>query len=247
MEHRDIYNKMLEKINYYEIFVNCIEKCENFTYVRYNDGELDLIFKKNPGFSHILKIWGTEIEKESSKLRNILSKELEYYIGLCPGYTKNNVDLLESIINSNVRIIPTNLFSIDDIQTLKHLIEVLSKRNTIVVGPDYLRKLELHKVHIITPMEYVWNHVESIIKELEISIKELENPVILYSCSLAKNIISDFIFDKYKYQLTQIDIGSSFDPFCGVYSRTNHDEIMKKNDIEIVRNIKKEIYQKKRI
>jgi hypothetical protein len=114
MEHRDIYNEMLEKI----------EKCENFTYVRYNDGELDLIFKKNPGFSHILKIWGTEIEKESSKLRNILSKELEYYIGLCPGYTKNNANLLESI-------------------------------------------------------------------------------------------------------------RSSLDPFCGVYSRTNHDEIMKKNDIEI--------------
>ena len=37
---------MLEKINYYKIFINCIEKCENFTYVRYNDGELDLIFNQ---------------------------------------------------------------------------------------------------------------------------------------------------------------------------------------------------------
>jgi hypothetical protein len=233
--------------DYKKFFTDSIKMSEGFTYTRYNDGELDLIFKKNPGFSHILNIWGYEIESQSKILGNILSNKIDYYIGLCPGYVKNRSDLLESLIHQDTKVVPSNLFEITNLNDLKKLIEMLKGRNTILVGPDYLQKMEFKKIHIETPIEYVWNHIESITYDIEKTIKKIENPVILYSCSIAANIIADVIFKKFNLSVTQIDMGSTFDPFCGVYSRTGHDKIMKINNIDIDRNLKKEIYQKKRI
>jgi hypothetical protein len=235
-----------EKNNYYKYFLDCLENNKNFTYVRYNDGELDLISKKNPGFNQILERWGLSIEDHSEKLKNILSSKIEYYIGLCPGYIKNRTDLLESIIHRETKIIPTNIFEITDVNKLEILGEILKKRDTILVGPDYLNKLGFQKNHIETPIEYAWDKINILKIEIEKSIKEYKDPVILYSCSIATNILCDYIFEKFRDNVTQIDIGSSFDPFCGVFSRTNHDKIMKQNGIDIIRNLKKEIYQKKR-
>lgn len=237
---------MQEKINYYDKFTECLKNVEHFTYVRYNDGELDLIFQNGNGYEHIVRRWDDEIKEESKRLKSIFTKKLDYYIGICDGYMRNKSELIYSSIHQETKIIPTNIFHITEINKLKEFTELLEKRDTILVGPAYLNKLNFYNKHVITPIEYVWKYTDRISSEILNLTKEMNNPVILFCCSIATNIIADHIFDIIGSEITQIDIGSTFDPFCGFFSRTGHKEIMSRYNIPIDRNIKKEIYQKKR-
>jgi hypothetical protein len=48
----------------------------------------------------------------------------------------------------------------------------------------------------------------------------------------------DNLFKDYK-KITQIDIGSTLDPYCGIASRSGHKKFMEEENIEIKRFITK--------
>ena len=69
-------------------------------------------------------------------------------------------------------------------------------------------------------------------------ISNNDNPIIVYSASIATNIIIDELYGEYKNSITQIDLGSTLDPHAGVISRSGHRNYMGENGLEVKRVFK---------
>jgi len=111
------------------------------------------------------------------------------------------------------------------------------RRPIILVGPEHLESLTFIKpvrtftsmdagndIQILVPDKNCWTHYEQV-KEL---LSQCISPrcVVLYCCSMmAEVLIHDFATVK---NITQIDCGSVFDPYCGKDSRSYHKKLTSK-------------------
>jgi len=104
----------------------------------------------------------------------------------------------------------------------------LLQRHAISVGPPYMEKLGLAG-HLDVPLQNCWNNASEIKSKLDSMLKEnlSKHPVIVYSCSLLAKFLVDTFYHKYGSQITQLDVGSCIDPWCGVISRPWHTELAK--------------------
>ena len=99
---------------------------------------------------------------------------------------------------------------------LKRFWEALSDRDVIIVGPHHIKSLRCD-MFIQVPKRNCWLEHDNIKKEIERVI--LPGDVVLYSCSMMAGVL---IHEMYAEDITQIDTGSVFDPYCGVKSRGYH-------------------------
>jgi hypothetical protein len=231
-------NTIRQRISY-DDFHHKIENSENFSFARYNDGEWGLILKKNPNYSLICERWGEEMSKQGEILKEIVNNPVDYYIGISPWVLKNWLDeVLENSSNHNM-MINSHIFHDLSKEKLLNFLNLLKQRNTILVGPKYLSELGFFKEHVVTPEEFVWDHIDGILPKLDKVVNRYKNPVVIYSASIATNSFINKLYLKYKDKITQIDIGSTLDPYCGVASRSGHYKFMKDENIEIKKIVTK--------
>ena len=102
---------------------------------------------------------------------------------------------------------------------LDRLWEALSCRSVIIVGPNHLKPLHCD-MFIEVPRRNCWMEYDKIKKDIERVV--LPDDVVLYSCSMMAGVL---IHDMYSEDITQIDTGSVFDPYCGVKSRRYHKDL----------------------
>ena len=226
-----------DKVSYSD-FYNWISNGKCFSFARYNDGEWGLILKKEPHYSTMYRKWrdsSPSFEHYGIILKEIISNPIRYYIGISPWVLKewgseilNNIND-EMVINSHI------LHDLSK-KNLIDFLNLLKTKNTILVGPEYLNELNFFKNHIITREQYVWEDIENI--ENKIRNIVTDDCIIVYSASIASNIMIDNLFKDYK-KITQIDIGSTLDPYCGIASRSGHKKFMEEENIEIKRFITK--------
>jgi hypothetical protein len=113
---------------------------------------------------------------------------------------------------------------------LGRLFDSLSGKNVIIVGPEYLNKIELKAKQVkytVTPRINSWEVQEKIEKNLIENIESLEDPIILYACSVTGKMAISKMFFKYE-NITQLDIGANLDPYAGMACRPWHPNITKK-------------------
>jgi len=231
-------NTIRQRISYNDFHLK-IENSENFSFARYNDGEWGLILKKNPNYSVICGRWGKEMSKQGEILKEIVNNPVDYYIGISPWVLKNWLDeVLDNSSNHNM-MINSHIFHDLGKERFLNFLNLLKQRNTILVGPKYLSELNFYKEHIITPEEFVWDYIEDILPKLDKVINRYKNPVVMYSASIATNSFINKLYGKYGNTITQIDIGSTLDPYCGVASRSGHQKFMNEENIEIKKIVTK--------
>jgi hypothetical protein len=229
----------IKKKGLYGDFYNKILNNENFSFARYNDGEWGLILKKNPHYSLICERWGKEMSKQGEILKEIVNNPVDYYIGISPWVLKNwGDDMLENS-NNHDKMINSHIFHDLSKVDFLNFLELLKQRTTILVGPKYLSELDFFKEHIVTPEEFVWDHIDNILPKLDKVVNIYKNPVVIYSASIATNSFINKLYGKYGNKITQIDIGSTLDPYCGVASRSGHQKFMNDENIEIKKIVTK--------
>ena len=104
------------------------------------------------------------------------------------------------------------------------LFTLLSKRNVVLIGPDYCEKLNslFHFTHIVTPSDNVWDQYDVLETKLRAAIADKDNPVVLYCCSFVAKKLIDVLYQEMSDSITQLDIGAAFDVYCGIHSRPWH-------------------------
>ena len=102
---------------------------------------------------------------------------------------------------------------------LVEFINILNMKNTIVIGPEYLKKFKPLSVkkYITIPLKNCFLENKNIILDVENTMNIYENKnegcIFLFSASMATNYMIDKLFERSLDKHTLIDIGSLFDQF----------------------------------
>lgn len=213
----DIYQKMLQMIS----------SNTPFSFVRYGDGEWATIFEDTELHTKLVDKWGSSLKKFGKPLLEIVNsdnvRKENYFLGIQNhGYQmfKEHIDGIltnQNTCDSDILHRRNSKGEIDD------FFDVLSDRDNLLVGPYYMSQLNLFKFDLVeTPQYNVWLHIEDIKSDIETKLGSGNYDVILYSCSLAAKILIDHFYSLYGDRIIQIDVGSMLDPYCGMYSRNYH-------------------------
>lgn len=241
-------NPNLEDFSQFNELIDKLIRKEPFQIARYNDGEWVFILKMEPLYSKYIQrsnYPSIEIEEISNKMLKVIDSKPPYYIGIDSstldpaGSIKTHYDLLLKKI-TGLNIVYGEIFNA---ATTKYGMDALTKplanRWVITVGPQYMTKLKLKTAHHISvPGKSCWTEAESVKRQLEkLLVNNLDKePVVLYSCSLLAKWLIDEMFHRFN-KITQMDIGSCIDPWCGIDSRDWHSEVAKQFKLDkLVKN-----------
>ena len=115
---------------------------------------------------------------------------------------------------------------------LSAFFEVLRERNIILVANEHLSFIA-DKIyspgnfkkfdHIVISPKDCWLEYEDVLKRL-IELIEPDD-VILYAASMMSEVLIDDIYHLYGDSVTQVDVGSAFDYYVGIKSRSYHHKL----------------------
>jgi hypothetical protein len=227
------HNPHLLDFHQFSDLANRLVSHRPFQVARYNDGEWVFMFKTEPYYSRYIARSNyplAEVEEISKKMMTVIDSRPAYFIGIDSttlagaGSIEPDYEAFQRKI-SGLNIIYGEIFNA---ATVMYGIEALKKplanRWVLTVGPDYMKMLKMGEQHISVPLKSCWTAADTIEKQLEevLTANLSKQPVVLYSCSLLAKWLIDVFYKKYGDNITQLDIGSCIDPWCGVNSRPWH-------------------------
>jgi len=231
------YHKNREDFSGFNSLMNKIYNLESVHIARYNDGEWTFMLRIEPHYSKFMRDNNhreDEVEKISQNLLQIIKSSPGYLIGI-DSTTRAKKGLISpkrkeytEIIKSVNNIVYGDMFNTATIWFgLDALLDPLKDRHTISVGPAYMADLKMCQ-HITVAENNCWRDAEKLENTVNEAIEGClsKHPVIVYSCSLLAKLLVDIFYHKYKDKISQLDIGSCIDPWCGIISRPWHKELM---------------------
>jgi len=203
-----------------------LEGRENFSLARVGDGE----------WLCILGASGSNCDAHpyyrdlSLSLAFVLLQGQRYYMGMQPKATKDlGAQIASWIARNECDIEWCNADIIHDASIADRLEEMffaLRGRKVVLVGPPHLKPIamRLRAPHIETPSFPAWKAWTTLYADMA---EQLDgDSVVLYCSGMATEVMLDKAHDEYGDTITQIDVGSAFDPLCGVCSRKYHKQIL---------------------
>ena len=95
-------------------------------------------------------------------------------------------------------------------------------RRVIVVGPEHLSRLDLLDpvAHVPVPAATAWKAADALADETCAAVDAVGGePLVLVAAGMGANLIIHRAWPRLRGRATVLDIGSTLDPYCGVYSR----------------------------
>lgn len=217
-------------------FVENIYNRQNFSFIRYGDGEWALMLKKHPVYKKAQMKWGNSILQAGEWMLNHIKENSGYIIGIQPLALRHWSKEILEIIGTYKNVTNSDTFHKNSIKNnLNLFFEALKTRHVIVVGPAYLQMKMFDYVHIATPEGNAWDHIDVLKTRINKSVQR--DSVVLYSCSIAAKLMIRDLYLKHRENITQIDMGSVFDPYAGIDSRSYHADIIKRLEMPTVKRV----------
>lgn len=229
-----IYHKELENFSEFEMLMTKIKNKESFHLARYNDGEWLVMLQIGSDYQNTLKRNNhnhEQVQEIAQKLLKIMDGNPDYYIGV-DSTTRAGYGLVASIrdkfkkrLEAIKHLLYGDLFNAATVRFgINCLLDPLRTRYVISVGPVFMRELQIAQQHITVPYTDCWTATEFIKNQVDAAINRglAHNPVVIYSCSFLAKLLVDINYHKFGNKITQMDIGSCIDPWCGVISRPWH-------------------------
>lgn len=225
----------LRSLNNFSMFMKYLKQRKGFSFLRLGDGEWGLMLRRNPVYGVISKRWDGSylIEEAIPRLNKIVESKPTYYLGIQPhAFGLFTEDIIQKVPDGCNYCNSDIFHSKSQAGELDEFFKILKDRNVIVVGKKYLSGLSsrFRFKHIISPEDYWrkanWNFLERMQRQIEEQIREMPNPVILYSSGIAGKFILHRLYKKYGKSITQIDTGSLFEPYVGLNIRSYHKKVI---------------------
>lgn len=216
------------------------------TFIRIGDGEINAMFghpaKKTENCDN-----HTYFADLGKSLINVLKKKPDYHIGmqsLAMRIRKKEIDYFKT----KNKLDKLKWFNADILHhaSIKGLIKpffnaVNYRKNIVLVGPQFLSKIKSYinyDYHVVIPGLNCWESYKQILYDCSKIVNRIINrPVnngdvlFLISASMPAKVLIDDLYCQYndKLNISLLDTGSLFDPFCGKNSRGYH------RDLDIVK------------
>lgn len=226
--------------------MECLRAKQAFHIARYNDGEWIFTLQIEPYYTHCINAHNhdpQEVAEISKKMLSVIDSQPPYFIGI----DSSTLALTGSILPAKdaflAKIKPLNIVygELFNAATVMFGIDILVKplldRWVLTVGPDYMRKLKISEHHVPVPINNCWNQVDQIQKQVQAILTQNldKKPVVVYSCSMVAKCLVDAFYKKFGDAITQLDIGSCIDPWCGVISRPWHNALFQTHGVRYER------------
>jgi hypothetical protein len=227
-------NKILKKlkINYQtlpidNIFLKSIfYKLENqipFAFSRWGDGEW-LNIRGDNGKN----IDGNKYFNDLGiNLKEIVKKKQDYYLG---AQDYKLFGLLSDVRNYKVNNWhDADIFHKLSIKgRLNELLQIFNDSYIVYVGNSNHSKLNFINEFIEIPINDSWLEKDIILNKIEATFSD-KHKIYLFSAGMATNVFIDTLWKK-NSKNSYMDIGSTFDPFVGINSRSYHKTLKIQND-----------------
>jgi hypothetical protein len=221
-----------------DFFVRSLEQNKPVSFARYGDGE----------WAAILGHKGANCDGHEyspllgSALRVCLYRKKGYVYGMQPYAVKNMGREIAGYIKRNNLVISwhnASVFHDANIDgQLSPFVRALRNKKCVVVGPDYMRGLDKQVVRysdfIEVPRVNCFDAYDSIFAQLLKVANSSSGNVFLFSASMASNVFIHQLYDQFGAANWFLDIGSLWDVYLGVNSRSVYqrqvwDDLIKKN------------------
>lgn len=211
----------------YEQLLNKLIEGENFSFSRFGDGEINAILgSKQPHNCDKHRYF----RDMGERLRNIIFSKPKYIMGLqglAQRQRENDWQFQELI--KDIDWVDSDIIHRASIKgDLKGLFKALAKRDVILVSKGGLMGIGLHIPiikHILINEKDCWLDYKGTLERIKDNIQS--DVVILYCAGMPAEVFIDDIYNEFK-DVTQIDIGSAFDPYCGYSIRSYHKDVIDK-------------------
>jgi hypothetical protein len=218
----------------YETIISQILNNQHFSFLRMGDGDMKVY----------LNMEGVSVPIEYKKIFKSVMEPIftinnpKLIIGVenntacsdimltqnCAMY-KDTVEQFYAMLSADALAINCVTFMHMYVETgLTDFFKSLKHRNVILVGSSFLKniKIECASIKYVTTKPWgSWEDQAGLETQVDTLINMTVDPVILYACSISGKMLLSKMFFKYS-NITQIDIGSAFDPYAGIVSRPWH-------------------------
>lgn len=231
----------MRHMNHFELFKNFIVNNDVFQFIRFSDGEIEIIRNrvskiekgvvifKGKKISHSYPQWDYKSfnPKHDQTLRHDLllaatHRDKNYYKGIPTRHNKAVSDRelmirLNSFYDSNLTF--SDLFLSENyLRFRKDILPLIFNKKNIFIISNYRSKLSSeisHAVHLPIPDNAFENH-EDIIFNLMMKLKKIPSKsMIISSASSISNIIG-FLINKEGLDISFIDVGTSINDYLGL-------------------------------
>lgn len=211
-------------------YVDKLDKCEPFSFVRYGNGEWDAIFETGTiTGSHSQKLTVPGLRKSMERSVRLAPRSDNYLLGIQSKRYLSSRGLWKLIEEYVHSCAPDLVWHVGDVfhkasmkGRLFPLVEVLKKRNCYVVGPEYLRKINKY----IKVEEFIQVNTRNCYVQLSSVRKKLlslpRNRVICVSAGPMAKVLIYQLYHQIGDTDTLLDCGSLWDPYAGRRTRRYH-------------------------
>jgi hypothetical protein len=212
-----------------ETFLDLIEERTPFSFSRWNDGQWNMILGKTEGSTGDGHKYSKVIGDD---LRAVLLDRPKYMLGLqglsCASLRTGMADRFGKLVKNwihdngieNLTWFDADIFALASVENkLDPIIQALSGREVVVVGPKHMKKLPFASHFVPIPKTDTYYEKRRIIEQIEGILGDLEPSVIALSAGWTANLIIAEMHPTFGDKHTFIDFGSVWDPYVGVFSR----------------------------
>lgn len=203
----------------YEELLRKIYNKEPFSFSRFGDGEFNAIFQDRK--SRMNCDAHQYFPDMGKRLLQVLESKPDYYIGLQSMAYRQRTEQIDELTEClGLEWCESNIIHRANIKgRLPELFDALKTRDVLLIGPSHLKKLKQFDFYICEiPIKDCWLKYEYVYEEIK-ALANVKDWVVVYAASMMTNILID---DFKNAGITQIDVGSALDPYCGVKSRSYH-------------------------
>lgn len=215
------------KDDYLTIFENFLNTRHPFSFARYGDGEWKAILGDSgqncDGHKYFPDL--------GLQLASIVKSQPEYYMGMQKLAKRLLGRRIDSFIgDTKIEWINADLFHhASDKGRLKPFFKIFSASPVVVVGPQHLRGLDKYFAveHFVqVPQKNCWLEFETTLQQVSQILGDKKYHVVLFCSSMMSNVLIDRLYKKNGPHATLLDMGSVFDPYVGLKSRSYHQKIL---------------------
>lgn len=217
-------------------FVRRLDENKPFSYVRYNDGEVQCLFGRTPkGVNSDKHQYFPEMRDEMLAALNKASNWKDsrngtylFQLGIwmfegskSKTYYPWVRDFLVANKSNTIKFLPKDPF-VRSFQSypeiFKKMVEALNKKHVVMVGPEYMKDvgiLSSVKHHVVVPERDCYLEQDRIQGEIEAYAAEhdQESLVFIFSSSMMTNTLIDRLHPKFKGKHFLLDCGSIWNNF----------------------------------
>lgn len=209
-----------------DFFTSRLARRNPIAYVRYGDGEFNAIFGRSgencDGHTYF-PMMGQQLALTLTQPRH---GNYMYGIGPKAARSEELRDAVGAWISVNAQGVTWNTSEVFLHASLEGallpLINGLRARRVMLVGNPHLSRLELGSdmVHVPSPAKNAWLSKDRLRKEIISRMEERQPDVVLFCAGMVSKILIWELFPQWGKKVHLWDMGSVFDLYCGVDSRS---------------------------